>query len=440
MTKKKIGIMIGAVVISFTVCCVIANFAYQDHMKVVAREKREKEAKEKKKEDDAKLAFYKLFTDEDCKTVKLEVSKEDLDDTRNLLAKITNKSLQKTYGVRLDNIVLFIEVRDEINTYMSDGILKSTTTDEEISKLGEQVNTLEEGFRPLLQGTLDVMNAQRQAIKELDVLANSFYIENVVRTDIDMQAFYRLQTSIEVLPQKDIADTYRVKIQEIQGRLDELEAAARAQAEAERQAAIAAQIAESERVARENAALAAANVRIDNIPFINQKNGVLNGCEGASLLMGLQHFGIAGNLSLHDIAEAMPKHENDPHQGFIYDIFTSYPTNVPHWIAPDALAAFGQQYSMGVQDISGAGTDQLKAEIDAGNPVIIYATYGFNNHTGWTGEVPNNLHVMLLVGYNSINGNYVVIDPWGGIEQNISAGSFEAQYNTMHKVVVIRVV
>ncbi|NCC54700.1 MAG: hypothetical protein EOM11_04350, partial [Erysipelotrichia bacterium] len=140
--------------------------------------------------------------------------------------------------------------------------------------------------------------------------------------------------------------------------------------------------------------------------------------------------------SLAQIATDMPKHESDPHQGFIHSIFGYAPREVPHWIAPDALATFGTNYYEGVRNISGTDAEGLYQYLDQGTPVIVYATYAFMNPTGWTGEVPNNLHVMLLTGYNKKTGNYIIHDPWAG-KITAEKGKFQHVYNLMKFAVAI---
>lgn len=151
--------------------------------------------------------------------------------------------------------------------------------------------------------------------------------------------------------------------------------------------------------------------------------------------MSLQYKNLALNHNLHTFAEEMPKHETDPHQGFIHSIYDLEPKNVAHWIAPDALSRFGSQYGT-VRDISGSGVSTLKEYLDQGNPVIVYVTSNFNSPTAWDGEVPVNFHVVLLTGYNQITGNYIVLDPWSG-RKIIAKQKFEAIYGLMNRAVVV---
>lgn len=151
--------------------------------------------------------------------------------------------------------------------------------------------------------------------------------------------------------------------------------------------------------------------------------------------MALQYKGYASDHNLTMMAEEMPKHESNPHQGFIHSIFEMAPNDVTHWIATDALASFGSKFSK-VTNASGISGDEIKQYIDNNTPVIIYATYVFMDVTKWIGEVPLNLHVMLVVGYNKITGAYIINDPWAG-KIIVKKENFEKIYNIKKYTVIV---
>lgn len=434
MKKKTLYIIIGAIVV-FTIIGGGVGYYVVQQNKIAAKEAQV--AENKQMMASVKGAYENMFTDKEQKTIKLEIKSKEIKHLRNQAHKLEDKKLRNMYLDRMKSIDKFIKLRDAVRNSMPQDILKSDVNDEVIQPLQAQFNGLEEGFKPVIQPIMDNMNTQYSRIKELEALMNGFFEADVVKETIKREELDRVKALMDEMPQKDIVESYQEKLVQVQARMDEIEERSRQLLEAQRQAAVQAQIAESQRIAEENARAAASNVIIPNIPMINQKLGVLNGCEGASLLMGLQHFGYATGMSLTDIANAMPK-SDDPHKGFINDIFSAEPKNVPHWIAPDALAAFGQSYYNGVANFTGASPEQLRAEIDQGNPVIIYATYGFAPEERRFGEVPRNLHVMLLYGYNSYTGSYIVADPWGGITLNVGKAQFENSYNKMRFAVAIR--
>ena len=132
----------------------------------------------------------------------------------------------------------------------------------------------------------------------------------------------------------------------------------------------------------------------------------------------------------------MPKHENNPHKGFIYSVYNYEPVNVSHWIAPDALAKFGSNFSE-VIDISQTPADDLKYYIENGNPVITYVTASFKPPIITTQEVPLNLHVVLLTGFNNKTDEYIVLDPYFG-RMVIKKSQFENSYNYLKYAVVVK--
>lgn len=432
MKQKKI-LLIISLAVCIGVCGTGAFFFYKNIKEVEAKERADHQMA-------AKKAFASLFTDKEQKLIKLHVTKQKVETAKKAVDQLENDDIKKqTYKKRLRHIDSFLEIRDLIMSYLPNSILKSDTTDENIETMRTKFNKLEPGFQSVLKEMFDLAVHQRQALIDLESLVQSFYADNVVKEDINTDDFNALKEILKTLPQRDIAEGYMGKVTEIQQKLDYLEEQERQRIEAERQAAVARALAESERLRKENEAIQAANVIIPNVPLIDQSINVHNGCEVASLLMALQHFGINRGMSLRDIANAVPK-TNDPHTGFVLDIFTLYPRNVAHWIAPDALSAFGQTYHAGVANISGSSVEQLKAEINAGNPVVIYATYGFAWPTAWcwNGEIPVNMHVMLMVGYNKITGDIIVNDPWGGRQILVSSENFAREYNRRHYAVAIR--
>ena len=190
--------------------------------------------------------------------------------------------------------------------------------------------------------------------------------------------------------------------------------------------------------------------KIINIPYINQYAPVYApmGCEGASLLMALQFKGSTG-VSLKEFLENMPKTERNPFTGFASTPFAVVKgtPEIFQSIFTEALTSYGRNYSAGVTDISGYSTDQLKAEIDKGNPVVVYVTTRDYEAPKWKvydmGEagmvnIVDNMHVMVLTGYNS-DGSYHVTDPASSRNRYwVAKDKFEASYNALKWAVVVR--
>ena len=186
------------------------------------------------------------------------------------------------------------------------------------------------------------------------------------------------------------------------------------------------------------------------VPYINQYSPVYApmGCEGASLLMAMQYKNYT-NVNLKTFLDNMPKTARNPFGGFSstpYAVVKGEPA-IFQSIFPEALTNYGKTYNANVFDISGYTTDQLKAEIDKGNPVVAYVTTRSFETPIWKvynmGEAGNvnivdNMHVMVLTGYNS-NGEYQVTDPANSKQVYwVSKAKFETAYNALKWAVVAR--
>ena len=185
-----------------------------------------------------------------------------------------------------------------------------------------------------------------------------------------------------------------------------------------------------------------------NVPFVSQLTPTYApmGCEGASLLMGLQYKGYT-NVSLKTFLDKMPKNSNNP-----FESFASSPYKIVNGayqsIFPQALATYGKTYSGKVADATGFSTAQLKVEIKQGNPVVVYVTNKFAApiwgiyYMGSAGYVRtvDNMHVMTLIGYDEETGNYLVNDPNSYVKSQywVTKEKFEKAYDALKYAVVVR--
>lgn len=186
------------------------------------------------------------------------------------------------------------------------------------------------------------------------------------------------------------------------------------------------------------------------VPYINQYAPLYApmGCEGASLLMAMQYKNYT-NVNLKTFLDNMPKTARNPFAGFSSTPYEVVKGNPPIFqsIFPEALTKYGRNYNSNVFDLSGYTTEQLKGEIDKGNPVVVYVTTRNFETPKWEvydmGEAGNvnivgNMHVMLLTGYNS-NGEYQVADPANSKQVYwVSKAKFETAYNALKWAVVAR--
>lgn len=193
-------------------------------------------------------------------------------------------------------------------------------------------------------------------------------------------------------------------------------------------------------------------VRTIPVPYISQLYPVraVVGCEATSLLMGMKGKGYAQDIDLRTFLDGMPKTASDPAKGFVGSPYRADPTKKTRTtIYPPVLAEYARQYG-NVSDFSGSSVQELRAELLAGNPVVIYATmrwekpfYRYYNIEGATQRLLSNNHAVLVCGYDSETNYYYIADPYN--EKNtrqeyrywISGSTLEPIYMERQHAVVV---
>jgi uncharacterized protein YvpB len=190
--------------------------------------------------------------------------------------------------------------------------------------------------------------------------------------------------------------------------------------------------------------------KILDVPYHSQLAPVYApvGCEPTALLMGLQYKGIATNVSYRQFLDAMPKHPSNPEKGFAGSPYT-LDNNIRTTIYPQALTDYGNTYAAGrVVNFSGSSVDDIKKEILAGNPVVVYLTvkrqapiYANYSIEGTTQSLIKNNHAVLVTGYDSEANKLRITDPWSWSGRNeywLDIPSFAYSYNLRNHSIVIR--
>lgn len=367
----------------------------------------------------AKEEFSALYKDVENEIPNENISMRKITETEKTVDKIVGHEEEKTEKKKaLKNLKKYYELNQLINDIYVDGILDSKTTTKQIKTIKNMYNDLSLTYKEKLKSTITDIEKQKKSITNIEKQIESLFTDNKkqkVKETITREEVESIEKELNTLVQKDI----------IEKNTKYLNSAMKV-------------------VIKKEEEIKKAWVILD-VPYISQNNNnVLNGCETASLLMALQYKGYLQNMTLQEYAENIPK-STDPNQGFTYDIFSIYPTNVPHWIAPSPLAEYGRVTSgnQNVIDITGYSVTQLDNEIIAGNPVVIYATSKFADPKEVIEGAPKNIHVLLLTGYNKITGEQLITDPWthsdGRTTWTISKEKLETVYNAVgKKAVVIR--
>lgn len=190
--------------------------------------------------------------------------------------------------------------------------------------------------------------------------------------------------------------------------------------------------------------------KVLNVPYHSQLTPVYApvGCEATALLMGLQYKGIAKDVTYRQFLDAMPKHPSNPEKGFAgspYILNNSIRTT----IYPQALTDYANTYAAGrTVNFSGSTVDDIKKEILAGNPVVVYLTvkraapiYANYIIEGTTQSLLKNNHAVLVTGYDSEANKLRITDPWSWSGRNeywLDIPTFAYSYNIRNHSISIR--
>lgn len=407
--NKKI-IWITSFIVVLLVFSGVAYFQYQEHLEDVAVEK-------------AQQSVAGLYEDKKQSLPKDKVNEKMVLTANKSVKKVKDQKIKKALSSKVEDIDDFIKMRTLLLSFFNDKVLKVEIVDDQLNKAQTQLLKLPKSFQPKLEPVLSDAKNQWQGIDDVKKLIRSLFDDEemtIVAQGANRDVYTSALEKLNALPQRVIIDTYTPILASVEVELSKREEEENRRIEAEREAAIQLAIREAQEATdranqevANNEKIQAANVMLEGVPYYNQvAAGLPNGCECASLLMALHYKGYASGVSLNALANACPR-SDDPHLGFVFPMDSYWPNDRVHWIAPDALSKFGSEYG-NVVNISGCSTAALKSEIDNGNPVVVYGTYGFRDATGWDGEVPLNLHVMTLIGYNPLVNTYTLLDPYAG--------------------------
>jgi uncharacterized protein YvpB len=188
------------------------------------------------------------------------------------------------------------------------------------------------------------------------------------------------------------------------------------------------------------------------VPYISQVYPISApvGCEGTSLLMGLHGKGYALGVGLREFLNDMPRHASNPEKGFVGSPYKADKTKKTRTtILPNPLAAWAAKYG-NVHDFSGSSPDELRAELLAGNPVVVYATlwwekpyYRIYNIVGQYKRMLSNNHAVLACGYDMKKNIYYIADPYNlkdprkELKYWINGDTFDRIYNERRHAVVV---
>lgn len=378
-------------------------------------------AQEEEKYILAETTIKSLYSNYEMEIPKDNLSTDEIKDAKKVVKKVSYKEEKKDMLTKLDKLNDYLNVKEQVDECFENDILKSSVDDKKINTIKNSINKLNDNFKPLFTDKIVQMDNQYNQIKSVEQEINSLFNDSdktTVKEDINRDRYNQVLAQLNELKQDDIKANSMKYLDLVNTELTKREEAERRRIEEERR--------------REEQRKIAESWTKLNVPYISQNNlGVYNGCEVASLLMGLQYKGYLTNVSLYTFADNVPK-SDDPYQGFRSSIYDLEPKDVLHWIAPSPLASYGRNSSGNgnVVDISGASLNDLAAEIQANNPVVIYLTASMKAPKENLDGAPRNMHVQLLTGYNSYTNEFIVTDPW----TSGSRTSWQLSYNKLNQI------
>ena len=388
----------------------------------------ENRKEEKALYNDAYQSLQALYQNTTLKIPKDSITLNEVTPVEKKIDLVTYVDEKEEMTKEIENIKKYIPYRDKVYTCFNNQVVLSSITREILNSLENEGKALPSNYYNYLKPRLDEIGNQLQKIEDLKMSVLSLFMDDsysTVRQDITRDDYNNAITKLDTVVQEDIKNELKTYLDRVNSELN-----AREEAERIRQAI------ERERQIEEA-------WTILDVPYISQnRNNVLNGCEVACLLMALKYKGYLQDMDLVTYATNVPK-SSDPNLGFTHDIFGIDPVDVPHWIAPSPLAVYGRNSSgnPNVEDSTGASLADLDNQVQQGNPVIIYLTSKFKTPKKEIEGIAKNVHVLLLVGYNSITGDHIIMDPWTGddgtIKYQVEKSKVEQLYNALGKRSVV---
>ena len=375
----------------------------------------------------AKISLDNLYKSKNTKTPVENITLNDIEEVKIKVNKLPNNiSAKKNMQNQVVELEKYTTLKREIENCLQNDKIKNNISEKNIASINQNLKTLSASYKNLLKEKIEHINKQYKNKVEIKNQIDNLYTDTsrkIIKEDISRDDYEKVL--------KNLLDTELEEfIKEEQEYLNKIEQFIISK--------------EKEETAKKAQQIVAAWT-ILNVPYISQNNNnILNGCEAASLLMALQYKGYLKDVDLRTFAENMPK-STDPFQGFTYDIYGLQPTNVPHWIAPKPLAEYGKNASgnKNIIDATGYTLEELDKQIQWSNPVVIYLTSNFKAPKEWIESAPQNIHVLLLTGYNSITEEHIITDPWTGKEGKtkwqVSKAEVENIFNqTGQRAVIIK--
>ncbi|MFS0820374.1 C39 family peptidase [Bacillus sp. 1P02SD] len=383
------------------------------------------------KENNLSTKIEKMNTEKESLMIELE----EMNHKFSIQEKVNSLFGGEEKAMNGDTVSQNLVIADDLNAEKVIEIKNMVVVDDE----AEDVNEWKTTINNLVKEAETQINQIETVTKSLEIYKDGKVAEGVTRKE-----YNSIKLEVEKVKNQKAKNYLTETLAKIDLHLKEQEEAeiAKAKAEAEKQKREKESITEQKSdksSAKSNSTSTSSTSKIVElkVPYLNQylANAPM-GCEAAALLQALQYKGYAKNYTLGSFLEEMPvDQEGNPNNGFggtPYKVVSG----VYQSIYPAPLSKWGSKYGS-VSNITGSSVENLKKQLDNGNPVIVYVTMNWGSpqygQYFW-GTGIDNAHVMTLSGYK--DGYYHVTDPAAG-KYWVKASAFEASYNLTKYAVVV---
>ncbi|MDA1329565.1 MAG: LysM peptidoglycan-binding domain-containing protein [Chloroflexi bacterium] len=165
-------------------------------------------------------------------------------------------------------------------------------------------------------------------------------------------------------------------------------------------------------------------------------------CESRSAADWAAFWGV--DISEEEFLSRLPRSDN-PNKGFVGNPNDEWGYTPPnsYGVHADPVANLLRQYGLDAHAGSGLSWDELRAEIAAGRPVIVWVVGSLwagnpKQYTAKSGEtvtVAGNEHTMILIGYDA---TYVqMIDAFTGQTATYSIGNFIESWSSLGRMAIV---
>jgi uncharacterized protein YvpB len=178
------------------------------------------------------------------------------------------------------------------------------------------------------------------------------------------------------------------------------------------------------------------------VPLLGQPQTYNMSCESRSAADLAAHWSI--EIDETDFFNALGYSDN-PHQGFVGDV-DAPPGSLPPYgygVYAEPVAATLRNFGLDAQPAYNLGLDGLKAELLAGRPVLVWATYGMTlyepqewvSQDGQSSTVVPFMHTFLVTGYDE--EGLFVLDAYDATTQHYPFDTFLEVWNIFNQMAVI---